>query len=95
MAGQVFHHISDVVRRTIIGNEQENPFAELESSKVRILIIPNKTRKNLKNFDLLVTDNDQNKYAINRTLADLGWLRSNLRIDFPFSYVSFLINFDL
>jgi hypothetical protein len=90
MAGQVYHKISDVIRISDLGGNKPKTDMVSEDQKCNtsILIIPNKSKKNLKVFDLLVTDNEKNKYAISRNLKDLVWLRNNLRIDFPFSYVN-------
>ena len=86
-AGQVFKHISEVVKKTEKNPLDSNVILNNETSNIRILVIPNKKKKNLKRFDLQVVDNSKNEYAINRTLNDLVWFRNNLRIDFPFSYV--------
>jgi hypothetical protein len=56
-------------------------------SKLTMVVIPNKKKKNLKKFDIEVVDNGDNKYGIHRSLSDLIWLRNHLKIDFPFSYV--------
>lgn len=89
-AGQVFKHMSDVVKNTV-NNLSSKVKSEDEDSNVSIVVIPNKQKKNLKKFNLEVTDNNQNKYGINRSLEDLTWLRNNLRIDFPFCYVNIYV----
>ena len=67
----------------LLSNIQE----EIPSYKVSIE--KNAKSNNAKKLSLKVKDSDERLFTIERKLTDFHWLRDKLRMDFPFSYVTF------
>jgi hypothetical protein len=63
-----------------------------EAPSYKVAVQKNAKSNNAKKLELKVVDNDQRTFNIERKVTDFHWLRDKLRLDFPFSYVSYIKN---
>lgn len=79
--------LKDIPDDAILAADNDEDEDEEEAQAYRVIVVRSKGESNPKNFSFEVVEPQRPKSFIKRNLTDMVWLRSNLRKDFPYSYV--------